>query len=285
MPASEKAHTVAATVVEGTTVRAHRILDPRETHFAAFLDGTQSSRVVFYLGAIPLVFGTVSAIIRRRSNRRMHTAAHESQSALYLPRRHVPPSLWDEGAGIALVDTCADEAGGPLASAHPTAFAERAFSLVRQRRDALETKLAERWCGRPDAGPLFVDGSISGSARLAAASAVVGVVKTHRALYVEGDAMATVLGLREGERSSVLRVTSRWAAAASWYLRLRDPGGQNPFWGMVRVEIAETQWTPDRVNEISRWILAEASPVSLPDARWDTMVYGIRDCEETLRAI
>jgi hypothetical protein len=54
---------------------------------------------------------------------------------------------------------------------------------------------------------------------------------------------------------------------------------------MVRVEISESLWTVDRVNEISRWILAEAAPVSLPDARWDTMVYGVRDCEEALRAI
>ena len=39
-------------------------------------------------------------------------------------------------------------------------------------------------------------------------------------------------------------------------------------------------------NEImSRWIIAEVSPLSLPDARWDKMVYGVRDCEEFLRAV
>jgi hypothetical protein len=26
-------------------------------------------------------------------------------------------------------------------------------------------------------------------------------------------------------------------------------------------------------------------PVSLPDSRWDKMVYGIRDCEEFLKAL
>ena len=61
-------------------------------------------------------------------------------------------------------------------------------------------------------------------------------------------------------------------------------------WGLVRVEVAH----PDRVDEhaigaradeVSRWILAEATPVSLPDARWDKMVYGVRDCEEFLRAV
>jgi DNA-binding NarL/FixJ family response regulator len=40
-----------------------------------------------------------------------------------------------------------------------------------------------------------------------------------------------------------------------------------------------------RANLISRWILAEASPLALPDGRWDKMVYGIRDCEEFLRAV
>jgi hypothetical protein len=31
--------------------------------------------------------------------------------------------------------------------------------------------------------------------------------------------------------------------------------------------------------------LAEVAPVSLPDGRWDKMVYGVRDCEEFLRAV
>jgi hypothetical protein len=32
-------------------------------------------------------------------------------------------------------------------------------------------------------------------------------------------------------------------------------------------------------------MLAERAPVALPDARWDVMVYGIRDCEQYLSAI
>jgi hypothetical protein len=283
MPASEKAITVAASILEGTTVRAQRILGPPEPGFTAFLDGAQSSRVVFYLGGVPLVQGTVSAIIRERRNRRMTTWRHESETALYLPRRHIPAALWDESAGVHLVDTCEDEAGIPP-STHPVALAERAYSMVRHRRDALETKLAERWCGQAP-GPLFVDGSISGSPRVGTSTCVAGVVKSHRVLYVEGDAMSTVLGLGCGERSSMLRVTARWATVATWYLRLRAPDGRDPLWGMVRVEIPEQHARPERADEISRWILAEASPLSLPDARWDTMVYGIRDCEETLRAV
>jgi hypothetical protein len=283
-PASEKATTVNASVLEGTTVRAHRILGAPEVGFTAFLDGIQNSRIVSYDRGIPLVLGTVAAVIRQRRNRRLVTWDYAQETALYLPRAHVTPALWEEDAEIGLVDTSADVAGGPPASAHPIALAERAYSLVRHRRDALETRLAERWCAL-DPGPLFVDGSISGSPRVGTATCVAGVVKSHRVLYAEGEALSVVLGLRRGERSSMLRITPKWATVATWYLRIRDTAGHDPLWGLVRVEIAESRASSQRADEISRWILAEASPLALPDARWDTMVYGIRDCEETLRAI
>jgi hypothetical protein len=61
--------------------------------------------------------------------------------------------------------------------------------------------------------------------------------------------------------------------------------------GLVRIEVARTQELEGsatamtrRADEVSRWILAERAPLALPDARWDRMVYGIRDCEEYLRA-
>jgi hypothetical protein len=51
------------------------------------------------------------------------------------------------------------------------------------------------------------------------------------------------------------------------------------------VEAAESSDITSRANEISRWIIAEGSPLALPDGRWDKMSYGIRDTEEFLRAI
>ncbi len=240
--------------------------------------------MIAYDRGAPLVLGTVAAIVRERRSRRLTTWSHERETALYLPRKLVTPALWEDQGDLRLIDTGSEDAGGPLASAHPVALAERAYSVVRQRRDALETELAERWCG-VDPGPLFVDGSISGSPRVGTATCVAGVVKSHRVLYVEGEAMNVVLGLRRGERSTMLRITPKWATVATWYLRIREAAGHDPLWGLVRVEVAEARGTSEHADEISRWILAEARPLSLPDARWDTMVYGIRDCEETLRAV
>ena len=61
---------------------------------------------------------------------------------------------------------------------------------------------------------------------------------------------------------------------------------------LVRVEAADSAVTSERPEDltlradlISRWILAEVAPLALPDGRWDKMVYGIRDCEEFLRAV
>jgi hypothetical protein len=133
---------------------------------------------------------------------------------------------------------------------------------------------------------LYIDGGISRSARVASSSSAVGVIKSHRTLYVEGDALRIVLALEKGERSSVFRVSPRSRSSVmSWYLRLRDAKGRDAMWGLVRVEIAECDRPAERADEISRWVLAETTPLSLPDGRWDKMAYGVRDCEEFLRAI
>ena len=101
-----------------------------------------------------------------------------------------------------------------------------------------------------------------------------------------------MLGLARGERSTVFRVSvGRRQPVASWYLRLRDPAGRDPMWGLVRLEAA----LPDaaeapaaltrRADAISRAVLGEVAPLALPDPRWDKLVYPIRDCEQFLRAV
>jgi hypothetical protein len=162
---------------------------------------------------------------------------------------------------------------------------ERAIRAVDRQRDALEDELAEAWCAIGGA-PLFIDGGISRSERVASSASAIGVIKSHRTLYVEGEALKTVVGLARGERSSVFLVSPRSRSAVmSWYLRLRDPAGHDVLWGLVRVEMSQCDNPTERSDEISRWVLAESSPLALPDGRWDKMSYGIRDCEEFLRAI
>lgn len=280
---------VGADVIEAGAMRARRVFGDPIVAFAAFLDGTQTSRVLAYVDGVPIVLGTVAAAVRIRRNRRL-TTWHRPvvQRKLYGAVAALAPANRRtlESLGVPLVDTMTS-AG---ATAHPFVLRDDAVHRIQDDREAAERELAERWC-HLEHEPLFIDGSISGSDSVAAAACTVGVVKSHRTMYAEGAALQTIFALRRGERSSVFRVTSpKRTPVASWYLRLRDPVGHDPMWGLVRVEIAspariDVGAIGDKADMVSRWILAEAAPLAMPDARWDKMVYGIRDCEEFLRAV
>jgi hypothetical protein len=286
--ATEPPRLVSAVILEGTSMRQHRITDAPQASFAAFLDGTQSSQIIRHLQGVPIVRGTVAAVIRVRRNRRLTTWRHVVRTRVYAPL-----SLLSEECRAAIrslsaqvVDTTVVD--GSAVIEHPYAVRDAAIHHVQRHREHAEQELAKQWCSTMNE-PLFVDGAVSGNERMANDGCIVGVVKSHRTLYATGDALRVILGLGPGDRSSVFRITSpRRSVVASWYLRLRDPRGHDPMWGLVRVEVPDPTSERSvgmRAEEISRWILAEVNPIALPDARWDKMVYGIRDCEEWLRAI
>jgi hypothetical protein len=282
----------ASEVIEDSRVRARRVDGNPVVAFAAFLDGTQQSRVVLYADGMPVVHGTVASVIRRRENKRMTTWPRGPlvSRRLYIPRAHVPASLWSnaERDGFNPRDTTTPDRNGLVPSRHPFSLLERAVHDVQNDRETVEQTLAERWCASERA-PLFIDGGISRSEVVATSTCAIGVVKSHRTLYVGGDDLSAVFGLEAGWRTSVFEMQSSWrTSVVSWYLRLRDAKGHDPMWGLVRIECARPanlSTVGDRADEVSRWVLAEASPLALPDGRWDRMVYGIRDCEEFLRAI
>ena len=288
----------SAQIAEGSTLRAIRVPTlsrPSSSEFEAFLDGSQKVQVVGHRYGMPIVFGTASAVVRVRVNRRMITWGHQLprvERRIFVPLRYLPElaawrasSLGVEGAQWQIIDTSTADRNGDYPSQHPAVLLERAIRAVDLERETLEDLLAEAWCARAE-GSLYIDGGISRSAGVASSRCAVGVIKSHRTLYVEGDALRIVLGLEKGERSSVFRVSPRSRSSVmSWYLRLRDAKGRDAMWGLVRVEIAECDRPAERADEISRWVLAETTPLSLPDGRWDKMAYGVRDCEEFLRAI
>jgi len=187
--------------------------------------------------------------------------------------------------GFEIVDTSYNVRTKELVSRHPAALRAVALERIGRDRADAEQSLAEEWC-IDGAEPLFVDGGISGTPRVAASHCAIGVIKSHHTLFADGDALDVVMSLKCGERSSVFAPPSQTRSpVASWYLRLRDPRGHDAMFGLVRIEVAIGDDLAARANEVSRWVLAESSPVALPDNRWDRMAYGIRDCEQFLRSI
>lgn len=273
--------------LEGDAVRARPITGDPVAGIAAFLDGIQESSVIAHWpGGLPIVHGTVAATVRRREGRTLSAWRDDAtriDRALFVPKAAVGDAAWLAlAAGYAVHDTLESDDTGPW---HPQALTARALAAVQRRREAAETACAERWVLEGD-GPLFVDGGIASAGAAAHSDKAVGVVKSHRTLYVDGGALSAVLELAEGERTTAFTVASpRRAPVASWYLRLRSAAARDPLWGLVRVEVAMSGATPERCDLVSRWLLAERSPVSLPDPRWAAMTYGIRQTEEYLRAL
>ena len=256
--------------------------------FAAFLDGIQTSHAYYAEGnSTPIVHGTVAAVIRQRVNRTLHTwrSVPLISHAFHAPVALLTPRLVARfhAANIPIEDTL--EPGDAPDERHPMELLALARNAVQRRREALEIALAESWTDS-EKEPLFIDGGISAAGRASQSEFSVGVVKSHRTLYAAGDSLKVITGLDEGARTTAFEIRPKYRSpVASWYLRLRDARGRDPFFGLVRVEVARASFTSERADEVSRWILAERSPVSLPDKRWSTMAYGIRDCEEYLRAL
>lgn len=275
-----------AVVVEGRELVARQVEGAPVPAFAAFLDGRQSTQTRRYLpGGVPIVLGSVGAAVRERRERRLFTWAHQIERALYVSRAHLDERHWQIlRSGPYTVRDTSEGQDSPLE--HPLALREAAMHRVQHQRERVEESLAKQWAEQ-ETRLLLIDGGISGTESVARSRNVVGVVKSHRTLYARGDGVVTLLGLAERERSSVFVVTSeKRERVASWYLRLHTARGHDPLWGLVRVEIAmQDHDIGARADEVSRWILAEVQPVALPDSRWDKMVYGVRDCEEFLRAV
>lgn len=284
---AEPPHLRDSDVVEDRVLRAHPVPGAPVAAFAGFLDGAQESQVLAWVGAAPIVFGTTAAVVRERVDRRLVTREPPLvERRIYAPLAYAPADALAEAfSGPVLVDTARPNADGVLPPRHPMLLLERAKFAVSRDREVLEIALAERWCDtRPE--PLMIDGGIGGSERVSRAPCAVGVVKSHRTMYVDDAALETVLALGRGERSSVVRIARDRGTVHSWYLRLRSAEGRDTLFGLVRVEVAEHDGDlAARADEVSRWVLAESVPLAVPDPRWDRMAYGIRSCEEFLRAV
>ena len=284
----ELPHVIDAEGAEDATLRARTVPGAPIPAICAFLDGTQRSEVLGWIGPLPLVYGTSAAVVRERIRRRLVTwEAPLVRHRIYAPLAYIPREALEGALGAMLEDTTRPAVDGTIPPPHPTLLLERATLAVSRDRERLELSLAERWCVARPADPIMIDGGIGSSEAVARSTCAVGVVKSHRTLYAEGAALNIVLGLARGERSSVIRIAPRGRSEVlSWYLRLRATEGRDALWGLVRVEmcVIEKPKIPARADELSRWLLAESSPLAAPDPRWDRMAYGIRSAEEFLRA-
>jgi hypothetical protein len=276
--AEEATIQLAELVESGKPIGGFGVGDPEECPGAiAFLDGTQRYEVVGYAGVTPIVHAMIAAAVMVRRDRQLKVfARHERR--LVISREQVLDSLQDELGGAVAI--AIPDRGSP----HVVADLQLAAREVDKYRGHLEVEAGIAFRAESDAW-LVVDGSLGDSREWANDPRMIGVCKSHATLPFDGADLEAYLRIAPAHRSPVFQPKGhRYFPVYSWALRLRPWEGKDLLHGLVRLEAAPTSDTIDRADQLSRWLLAERSPVSMPDPRWDRLLYGIRSVEQYLRA-
>ncbi|MDX1977507.1 MAG: hypothetical protein SFT94_07525 [Pseudanabaenaceae cyanobacterium bins.68] len=244
--------------------------------FGYFMDGIQRSWMLYAQNYCPVYYGYVGAVIRARDQGMLTTWRYQSDEGLYLSFNQFQTEELTqlEALGIQLHDLKISEPQFNLQK-------EKAVERITKQRSRLEADLIKTWIKSNCQQWLVVDGSLSISQLGAEHPRLVGLIKSHNTQYFPFPEQEVILQLKFGDRSSLFQPKGRYPLS-SWYLRMRDHSQQDQYFGLIRVEVAHQ--SAGLANQISQWLLTERRPLSLPDQRWDKMIYPIRDCEQFLRA-
>jgi hypothetical protein len=269
-----------APTVDGEQFQIYDIPLLEQSGFTHFLDGAQKSWRAMYEGMFPIFLAHTSAALLERRERELappDDASYRGGLEAFVPSG-ADASVKLQGH-YDVVSVAVEEGATPLAAQMEIA------DSISERRDMREDDLARNFRD----GVLLVDGALGRALRGRVADAfVVGLVKSHRKQYFKSrERVAKMLGMKAGQRTSVfLRAASamREEDVYSFYLRLRDAADADPMFGLVRIEIPKRDEMLEMVDTIAAWILHERVPMSLPDPRYDRMLYPTRLVEQHLKA-
>ena len=276
--ASESEASIDAPLVEVGPFVAIDVPALATSGFTHFLDGAQRSWRVGFVGMSPLYLAHTSAGLLARQDRILLPPSADCYSAaleLVAPNGVDFPPYADVpflGVGVANEDS-------------EMAVRQRIANAISSRREERETDVARSFRD----GWLLIDGGIGKVIEKTPDDVqMVGVVKSHqRQYFVSRERVRTILDLKAGQRTPAFlreRNQPQGKEANSFYLRLFDSSSQSPLFGLIRIEIPAAGEMLKRVDEICGWLLAERDPLSLPDARYDRMLYPIRLVEQHLKA-
>ncbi|HVT11547.1 MAG TPA: hypothetical protein VHE55_04720 [Fimbriimonadaceae bacterium] len=276
---SFEAHSVEADTVEGSEFRITEVPALDQSKFTHFLDGAQRSWQILYHRLSPVyVAHTSAAVLERVDGDLLPPSENDYRGDLeaFVPDN---PALADalrvhmKVVSVKVRDT------------HPGGLDEVVRQAISDRRDDLEKDLAQRF----SAGKLLIDGGLGNALRHQGEQPfVIGLVKSHRKQYFRSAKRTDmILGMRTGQRSSVFvrpADSQQGESVYSFYLRLREGDAVGPLFGLVRIEMPAEPDFVARADEIAGWLLHERAPLSLPDPRFDKLLYPIRLVEQHLKA-
>ncbi len=295
---------------------------PSESGFRYFMDGTSKVWEVTWDDSsgipVPLFLGVYGAAITERRDRRLdllYVAMHYCYLGhfTYLDKdlvRFLGGNMDVQDAdkqnsptirNIAIQrrrDTSDEEPEIKEAVIPPYAIPDmraQAYREIKGLREQSERHMAQ-WFEKEHSGERLVcDGSVRRGFD-APGARLIGITKTHRRRMLPPEHHMEVMKLRPYERSALFSVdpykrdgsqsSHHWAH--NFYLRLQEP--VNPLFGLVRVDFRYGKRrpappSPEQVDELARWVLAETAPTIYPEKRWDIEIYPIAGTESYLHAL
>ncbi len=270
-----------AKIVEGHEFRTFRV-DFRESEFTHFCDGSQKKRLVFYDEDMPGYLGFVNAAVMARMERDVKALSdfYDKELLIFGFSESDALKTLSSNFQVKAIDKPADVG--------MSGFGQAISEAISIEREQMEKNLIEKWIKKNRSGWLLVDGGIYKLSKSCNCfSQIVGVVKSHAKQYfADYEKTKIVLGLKPGERTSVFEINiPGYGTAYSWYLKLMENLNESPVFGLVRIEMLPYDISIESANRISSWIMHETAPLSLPDMRYDRLLYPIRRVEMYLKSL
>jgi hypothetical protein len=276
-PTEEAYPGVEAEVVEGDSFDVFDVPIATESAFTHFLDGAQRTWPAMYDGFAPICIAHTSAALLERRGREVLPPIEEwylGDREAYVPSQSNKANKLAQLFGIVAVKVEDSATGAKMQ--------DEIADAVSKRREDRETALAKKFTR----GRLLLDGGFN--VPVPDDVFAVGLVKSHRRQYFSSrQRVEKILNLKTGQRSSVFRREANTATgghAYSFYLKLHDGPQQGPMYGLIRIELPPRQEMLKQASEIASWLMCERCPLSMPDARYDKLLYPIRLVEQHLKA-
>ena len=281
-----------------------------------FLDGVQATYEVGRIGPVPIVVTSVAAVVVERCGKRFSRmelgGLPRMVRAVILPLgvgdervEAFRDLLLEEGLTELGYEEAPEAADLVLNSIEHTSspdpgdyvgMKEKAFGRARTLRERLESGLLNRWegddrvLGSDSEDWIAVDGQLRTRVEAPPPQRAIGLIKSVAHPEFVGEDVNVLLDLAPGTRTTSFIPEWQLRRSAtdqrsSWYVRLWPPQqGADALGSLMRVE-APLGTGPEKVDEITRWILAERAPLAKPDPRWPAMIYPIHYVEKILKPL
>ena len=159
---------------------------------------------------------------------------------------------------------------------------QAALAASRRLRRQGEEDLLQRWVQATtgDESWIIIDGALREPTER-----TIGVVKSFSRQYLNGGDADALFRLPAGHRSPAFVVSDRRHGGSYlvWYLRFWSATGRDPRYGLVRIEVSQTDLNQSMIDVLSAWIYDERRPRASADSRWPTLIYPIHYLENILK--